>query len=133
MLRHRVFYHIFLIGNWYEIVKEQVETLKKSNLFYNSIIKVGLVHDEKVEEEQNNLALEFFKKYDNVEILFLKKNGCGESETLGVLKDECDLSKENLNVLYIHAKGVTQHKTFKEPYVAEWRRMIEFFLINKEN
>ena len=126
-----IYYHVFLIGNWFQIVNEQIDILKKSNLFHNAKIKVGLSHDEQADEEQNKLALDFFKQYDNVEVLFLKKNGCSESETLGYLKDDCDSSDTNTNILYIHAKGVTQWQTFKEQYVAEWRNMMEFFLIER--
>jgi hypothetical protein len=46
-VKNIIYYHIFLINNWKEIVNEQIERLKKSNLFYNSLIKIGAVHDER--------------------------------------------------------------------------------------
>jgi hypothetical protein len=130
-VKNIIYYHIFLINNWKEIVNEQIERLKKSNLFYNSLIKIGAVHDER-DFSQNEILKSIFYKYENVEILFIKPNRCfGESETLAELKDSCDSLDKNLNIFYIHAKGVTQYQTEKEIHVANWRKMMEYFLIDR--
>lgn len=126
-----IYYHIFLVNNWLEIVQEQVESLKKSKLLDNSKIKIGAVYNEN-DLSQNPILENFFKPYKNIEISFIKHNGgFGESETLALLKDDCDSFKEEIYVLYIHAKGVTQHQTEKEKPVKDWRNMMEYFLIER--
>jgi hypothetical protein len=119
-----------LIGNWFKIVSEQIEAMKKAALFENSIIKIGVLHEQRVFTEIG-LLKRLVKKYKNIELMFVKENtGFGESETMGIMKDDCDNFKTNQNVLYIHAKGVTQHKTEKEIAVSDWRKMMEYFLID---
>lgn len=130
-MKNIIYYHIFLINNWEQIVNEQVEVLNRSNLLANSLIKIGAVYHEN-DTSQNEILKNIFDKYKNVEILFIKSNGgLGESETLAELKDWCDLLDENRNILYIHAKGVTHHQSEKEIHVANWRKMMEYFLIDR--
>jgi hypothetical protein len=125
-----VYYHVYLMGNWLDIVKDQIQKLQKYGLYDNAHIKVGILHELNNFKEQVELAKEFFKKYNKIEILFIKENtGFGESETISLLKKDCDIFTENKNILYIHAKGVTQYKTEKELPVLKWREMMEYFLI----
>jgi hypothetical protein len=124
-----IYYHVFLIGNWLEIMKEQINTLIKSGLYENCCIKIGALHEPR-DEEQPAILKSYLKKYDNIHIQFLKENtGFAESETLSVMKDDCDAFNKNRNILYIHTKGVTQYQTEKQTPVANWRRMMEYFLI----
>lgn len=129
MSKFFIYYHIYLAGNWLKIVSEQIHILKQSKLFENSTIKIGVLHEQR-DFSQIGILKRLFKKYKNVQVMFIKENtGFGESETMGIMKDDCDKFEKNRNILYIHAKGVTQHKTEKEIPVSDWRKMMEYFLI----
>ena len=122
-----IYYHIFAINNWYDIVNEQITILKNSKLLENSIIRVGILYND-INEGQKVLNL--LEKLDNIEIMFSKNNSpFGESETLSMLKDFSKTCDVNYNILYIHAKGVTHHKSIREIPVKEWRNMMEYFLL----
>lgn len=129
MNKNIIYYHIFTITNWLDIVKEQMDLIEKSNLLENSIIRVGVLYNN---VDLVNEVKEFFKNYRNIEFLFFKPNtGFGESETLSMLKEYATECEENYNVLYIHAKGVTQYGSVRELPVKKWRNMMEYFLIEK--
>lgn len=128
----QIFYHIFFETNWYEIVSEQLNRLKTSKLLDNSQLKIGVVYGLGVNKDSNleklNLLL---KQYYNYKILYVEPTGCcGESSTLNKLSDFCIKNNDKFNILYIHTKGITQHNTIREVPVAEWRRMMEYFLID---
>jgi hypothetical protein len=129
MNKNLIFIHIFAINDWLETITEQIGLIQKFKLFDESLIKVGILYNNISEGEK---VVEFFKDYRNVEILFSKINsGIGESETLGILKDFSMSCDENVNVLYIHSKGVTQYGSVRETPVKKWRNMMEYFLIEK--
>lgn len=120
-----------MVNNWDEILLDQIKSLKESGLLEKSKMKIGAVYQNtesyKEQEIKTLLANE-----ENIELMFVKHNGgWGESETLSVMKDDCDNMKENTYVFYFHGKGVTQHKTEKEEPVKQWRKMMEYFLIDK--
>lgn len=122
-----IYYHIFAINNWYDIVFEQMTILKKTKLLENSIIRVGILYNDINEGKK---TINFLEKFDNVEIMFSKNNSTfGESETLSMLKDFSMICEKNFNILYIHTKGVTHYNTIREKPVKEWRNMMEYFLI----
>lgn len=124
-----IYYHVFLAGNWLEIMKEQIDCLVKSELYQNSCIKLGALHEAR-DLTQIPILKSYIKNYENIQIQFIKENtGWAESETLAILKDDCDKFEKNRNVLYLHVKGVTQHNTEKQVPVANWRRMMEYFLV----
>ena len=129
MNKNIIYYHIFTINNWVEIVNEQFDLLKKSNLFDHSLIKVGILY---IHIKDVDIAKTLFDGYDNVEIVLIKPNtGVGESETLMKLKEYSTNCDKNRNVLYIHTKGVTQHNSVRELPIKKWRNMMEYFLIEK--
>jgi hypothetical protein len=129
MNKNIIYYHIFTINNWVEIVNEQFDLLKKSNLFDHSLIKVGILY---IHIKDVDIAKTLFDEYDNVEIILIKPNtDVGESETLIKLKEYSTNCDENRNVLYIHTKGVTQYSSVRELPVKKWRNMMEYFLIEK--
>ena len=129
MNKNIIYYHIFTINNWVEIVNEQFDLLKKSNLFDHSLIKVGILY---IHIKDVDIAKTLFDGYDNVEIVLIKPNtGVGESETLMKLKEYSTNCDNNRNVLYIHTKGVTQHNSVRELPIKKWRNMMEYFLIEK--
>lgn len=55
VMKFDIFYHIYLFNNWFDIVKEQVDYLKKSFLFQNSEIKIGVLYNQYDENEIDKL------------------------------------------------------------------------------
>jgi len=133
MNENYIFYHIFLETNWYDIVLEQLERLHNSGLLKTSKLKIGVVYGYGVDKESNTKKLNtILENFYNYEIMFIEPNGCcGESPTLKELSDLSKTTNENLNILYLHTKGVTQHQSEREVPVSEWRKMMEYFLVDK--
>ena len=48
----QIFYHIFLVNNWYDIVKEQIESLTKSGILEVSTLNVGALYDKKIDTKK---------------------------------------------------------------------------------
>jgi len=131
-----IFYHIFMETNWDEIVSEQLERLHSSGLLKVSQLKIGVVYGYGINKEENTKKLEsILNNFYNYEIIFIEPNGCcGESITLKEMSNFSKKTNENLKILYFHTKGITQFNTERENPVREWRRMMEYFLIdNWEN
>lgn len=133
MTENYIFYHIFIETNWYDIVQEQLERLHNSGLLKTSKLKIGVVYGYGINKESNVEKLEsILENFYNYEIMFVEPNGCcGESSTLKKLSELCENTDENLNILYLHTKGITQHQTEREIPVREWRKMMEYFLVDK--
>ena len=122
--------------NWDEIVSEQLERLHSSGLLKVSQLKIGVVYGYGINKEENTKKLEsILNNFYNYEIIFIEPNGCcGESITLKEMSNFSKKTNENLKILYFHTKGITQFNTERENPVREWRRMMEYFLIdNWEN
>jgi hypothetical protein len=125
----QIFYHIFLINNWVDIVKEQIETLTNSGLLEVSTLNVGVFFDRKINNEEE-ILMGILLKVPNLNLMFINENDSfGESKTLNKLKEYSMIDTDNTNILYLHAKGVTQYNSVREKPVKEWRLMMEHFLI----
>jgi hypothetical protein len=133
MSKNYIFYHIFIETNWDEIVLEQLDRIDKSGLLKSSLLKIGVVYGHGIDKEANIKKLEsILNNFYNFEVLFIEPTGCcGESPTLKALSDFAKKTNENLNILYFHTKGITQFNTEREIPVREWRKMMEYFLIDK--
>jgi hypothetical protein len=125
----QIFYHIFLITNWYDIVKEQIDSLSNSKLLEVSTLNVGVLFDKQIDSEKEKL-MELLSKVPSLNLMFIDENvSFGESKTLIKLKEFSMTDTNNTNILYLHTKGVTQHNSIREKPVKEWRLMMEHFLI----
>lgn len=133
MDNYYIFYHIFFETNWFEIVREQLTRLHSSGLLKKSVLKIGVVFGYNIDKEKNlEILYKLLSEYYNFEILYVEPNGCcGESSTLKKLYDFCENDTNSFKILYIHTKGITQHNTVREIPVSEWRKMMEYFLIDK--
>lgn len=133
MSNNYIFYHVFIETNWVEIVTEQLERLHNSGLLKNSYLKIGVVYGHGIDIDNNIDKLKLIlSNFYNFEIIFIEPNGCcGESQTLKYLSDFCKVTNKPLNILYLHTKGITQFNSVRENPVREWRRMMEYFLIDK--
>lgn len=126
-----IFYHIFLFGNWYPVVKEQLDKLEKNGLIKISRIKIGVVYYPSNKSDIETLN-ELISDYKNCEVMFVKENSSlAEAVTLTQMKlfsDSCDI---NQKILYFHTKGVSHFGTKHELPCRNWRHMMEYFLIEK--
>jgi DUF971 family protein len=126
---HYIYYHIFLFSDWKIIVVDQLECLKNSGLLENCVVRVGIVFEKnsahEIEEIKNLLS-----NYDNIEILFIRHTSpCGECDTLFELDKFAKTAEQDLKILYIHSKGVTQLYTERHEFVWSWRKLMEYFLV----
>lgn len=127
--KYNIFYHVYLFLNWSPIVKEQMEKLKNSKLLHNSKLKIGVVHGPNSEKEIEKLKL-LLSEYENCEIIFIKHtSSSAESDTIIQMKNFSDMCINNEKILYFHTKGMTQQQTENEEPCKNWRRMMEYFLI----
>lgn len=120
-----VFHHNYLVGNWYNIVKEEIQEIIKSGL-YNSCKNIHTtIYAE--DSSQYSIFYELIKDFDPDKkwvILKLSENNF-EINCLELLYNHC---KENdCYVLYFNNKGVT-HDTLT---TKSWRDYMVYFNINK--
>jgi len=126
-----IFYHIFLENDWKKILIEQVNKLIEFKLDLVANIKVGVVYSRFHEEEQNEL-ISILNRLNNFEIILnSQEDSTGEGQTIKEMKKFCDTLTSNLKILYFHTKGISQQNSEREIPVNEWRKMMEFFLIEK--
>lgn len=117
-----IFIHICMIENWEFILKEQINTIKKSGL-YNLCEKINLC----LLGEINNIYNEIFndKKYN---ILYIDtRMNLFEVNSINFIKYFCMNINDEVYILYIHTKGV--RKICNENVITSWRKMMEYFLI----
>ncbi len=129
----QIFYHIFLENNWYQIFLDQLNKLIDSGLIKNSILNIGVVFGGSLNLDiEKKKLLNIINEFKTINILYIEHTGpCGESTTLAKLKDFCDTTDEDVNIFYLHTKGVSQFDSPREIPVKSWRNMMEYFLIEK--
>ena len=132
-----VYYHITLLNNWEDIVREQINKIIFSGL-YDILEKVKCYAiDPDGNKETCRAYLESMGNKFSLEDV---SNDGDEWFTLKHLQYVSDDDK----VLYLHTKGVTRYNTstynlnennFTVPKmynnIADWRNLMEFFLIKK--
>jgi len=129
-----IVYHCYLVGNWKQVVSNQLLRLKNSGLYdAANLIYVTINLSEGTEEEFNELTKEFTKL--NKE--FFSDN---RAEYPAVKKvRELGLSND-CKILYLHTKGVsntyskyTTKEVSKEKIenILAWKECLEYFLIDK--
>ena len=131
--KNYIFYHIFIATNWFDIVTDQLNYLKSSNLLNDSFLKIGVVYGVGINKDDClNKLQELLNGLGDYEIMYFESNGCcGESPTLKKMIEFSRELIEDANILYIHTKVVSQHNSEREVPVREWRKMMEYFLIEK--
>lgn len=126
-----VFYHLFLENDWKKILIEQVDKLIKHELDKYSNIKICGVYNHFKEENEKDLK-SILNKLNNYEIILYGINdSSGEGQTIKKIKEYCDNLEKNQKILYFHSKGISQQFSVREKPCDEWRRMMEYFLIEK--
>ena len=113
----KIFYHVYLINNYQNIISEQLKIIHSSEL-YNECknIYIGVVGGE----EERKWLIELTRDYSKIEFHFFD-NG-DEKNTLRLIPI---LSHSEDYILYFHTKGVT-----KEPATCEsWRELLNYKVI----
>jgi len=122
----KIFYHISCINNWKEIVESQLTRIKTSGL-YDKVKNIYCFLVDPTSNVEYETNVEYIEKYgEKIKVLLVEKSG-NEIITLSNIKKYIEY---NDRFLYIHSKGVTR---CNEPYyknVEDWRKLMEFFLID---
>jgi hypothetical protein len=116
-----IFMHICIIENWEEIFNDQINYIKTTGL-YDKIEKIHL-------GILGNIDKTYFddEKFD---ILFIDDRlDLYELHTINYIKNICYHIDYEIYILYIHTKGV--RKAGNENVIKSWRKMMEYFLIEK--
>jgi hypothetical protein len=117
-----VYYHVAQMGNWLEVVDDQLRELKESGLYdAASKIRMGVLGTEK---EEPLLT-------PKTEILF-HRPVLSEAELPTLECLHRDAMRSDFLVLYMHTKGVSyQKKNYNKDAMTAWRKYLEHFCIGK--
>lgn len=126
-----IFHHSYLVNNWLDILSEQLEILKESELYKNS----KHLHFCCFSELEQNIFdfIKIIKEFDsdNKCTIIIQPYNDNERLTLTYMQTICkNLSDEK--VLYFHTKGVTSHLRYGEngdKNIRSWRKIMEYYLI----
>lgn len=122
IMNNNIFWHICGINNWKQIVRDQIATIISSKLIsiIDNIYVTYLGQDINDIDWLKQINKKIIIQNYNKNILFYEKL---------CLDSLFEWSKNNSsNVLYIHAKGVSRPNNHN---VWNWRKMMEYFLIDK--
>jgi len=122
-----IFYHICELGNWDQIVNEQLDLIKSSGL-YNIIesINIGFLGEKKHILPYLNNKIKLVYHSDNKTEY--------EMPTVNKIMEFCEKEEHEYYILYIHSKGVTKLTTNKkEKYNGQhyWRKYMNYWNITK--
>ena len=119
-----IFIHICAIENWKEIFLELINTIRNSGL-YNIVEKIHLGILGNIE-----ILVDSIFKDDKFNILYIDTRiSLYELNTINFIKYFCNKIDHEINILYLHTKGV--RKAGNEKVTNSWVNMMTYFLINK--
>lgn len=131
-----VVYHVYCVNDYLEVVKEQFSRLKSSGVYdWCDKIEVTATIDHNVEHSFEPLE-DIFRKHPKVNLTKVNTNDY-EYESIKKVWDYSQ--KYQGEVLYIHAKGVTnKFKNLATKQISErkrrgikwWREIMEYYLID---
>lgn len=121
-MRNNIFWHICGIGNSEGVVKDQLNLLNQTKL-------IDIVENIYITYLGNSASdVKWLLDNNSKFILYNHSKNYGLYEKL-CLDSLLEWSKNNIsNVLYFHTKGVSQPHN---PHVWNWRKLLEYFLIDK--
>ena len=111
------FYHFCNINNGYNIFVEQMNNLKKTKL-YDKFDKIYISFLGEHIKLNLDCKMEIIYYSENINEMEFNVHKC--------IYKFCCLSNNNINILYFHSKGV-----LKKPNSENWRKYLEYFLIEK--
>lgn len=117
------FWHIYAVNNYMEIISEQLNLMKESELFYNckqiQVVVVGM-------QDDINKVIDMFSQYTNIKIMMTSLNkDVYEFPILSLIKKLSYLMEGYY--FYIHTKGVST----KNKYAKHWRDYMNHFILTK--
>jgi len=126
-----IFNHNYLIGNWEEIVKEQLSLLKNSELYDKvkniySFVTVQTYNDEKQKTFED--IIKTFDYQNKIIITFNQKNNF-EFDCLQKISEFCEGT--SAYICYYHTKGVYSEGISDNIGVKSWRDFLNYFTITK--
>lgn len=121
MYKIAVFYHLYQINNWKEILRQDINKLKEADLLkFVDFIHIGVNGKEQITP---NLYCNFL----NTEIQ-INTDFRTEFETLKRMQQFC-LQNPDYNILFMHSKGVTHFNGQYYDNVLAWKEYLQFFAI----
>jgi len=129
-----VVYHTYLVGNWEELVRKQLQRLIKSGL-YDEADEIWVTSN--IQDNSENDVEAYFSDYSKIK-LDLHKNNNAEYPGIKKVKELGNI--DNSKILYFHTKGVSNNWVrceSKEPSlekienVNSWRECMEYYVIDK--
>jgi len=118
-----IFIHCCNINNGFDILIDQLRTIKKTGLLHITEKCFIYVLGEKLSDHE--LLLD-----DKIEINYLRvPNDYFELKTINKIKEYVDTLDKRVNILYIHSKGV--RNAGNSEVTRSWRKMMEYFLIER--
>ena len=124
-----IVYHIATMGNWKEIVQEQIDTFAKSGLGDACDRMTVTVVGNQIEEVYPLFSC--LKFYQKVKIIHSSED-FHQYEFPGIeAVRQIALQDPNARILYVHSKGVTHYGKPSEQPSRFWRRYMEYFVIER--
>jgi len=121
-----IFYHICELGNWKDVVKEQLDLIKYTGLYDKTeSINIGFLGDKK------NI-LPYLN--DKIKLVYTSENKKEhEIPTINKINEFSKNTNDEYYILYIHSKGVTNLGGNEKDYNGQhyWRKFMNYWNITK--
>ncbi len=117
-----IYYHIYAIDGVESIIDEQL-TLIKKHFDFPYILNVGISLSE-----QNTPITNILSKFDKVRDVRAKGN---EFTTLDLIENDKEYFGNSDYILYLHTKGASKQSDINYKNIMSWRRMMNYFNIEK--
>jgi len=128
-----IFSHNYLVRNWKEVVIEQLEKLKNSELYNNAhYIYYGVYSENDIFYHDFLDIINTYDEHKKINITIYAENNY-EMNTLSILQQTVK-NYDDCYVLYYHTKGVTSernHDNVNLDKVKSWRHILEYFNIER--
>jgi hypothetical protein len=131
-----IFYHIYAIGDWENLVNKQLVRLKNSGVYGSCLAMfVSFIGDEKSVEKYYEI-IKTYKKIHTIKADNINNKEYDILHAIWFLANETFPCRENAGVearvLYFHTKGVSSGLTSLEVQnrMNDWRNMMEHFVID---
>ena len=135
MTKSIIFYHCFFNDKSLNLLEHTLNLFIKTNL-YNNINKI-YVNINNIEVCNSTLNAIYERCPDllkNKLLIFnIKTDPKSERDTLHLLYNVCVGLPDSYNILYLHSKGASVSKDRLILPVQSWRKMMEYFLIERWN
>ena len=126
-----IFHHSYLANNWKEILLDQLDLLKSTELYQNAeSIHFGCFSDS---IDNINDFCKIINQFDELRIcnIIIHPKNESEKSTLIYMQNICKNLSEK-KVLYFHLKGVTSTIRYGENLaknIYSWRKLMEFYIL----